>query len=406
MNFDQYEKKKVVLGVAGSIAAYKAVELARLLITRGCEVRVILTQSASEFVGALTFEAITHNKVCTDFWESPTSNSIEHIELADWADVIVVAPATADVIAKMVSGNADTPLTATILASKSPVLLAPAMNVNMWENIATQTNVETLKSRGVRFVAPEDGELACGWYGSGRLADLKEIFYETRRCLSPQDFAGRRVVISAGPTREAIDPVRFLSNRSSGKMGLALATEAYRRGADVVLVHGPIEVELPAAIKCVQVVSASEMYAAVLEHSFETETAADIVVMSAAVADYRPKKVSETKIKKRQGISSIELEQNVDILAALGAKKAKLAKPFLVGFAVETGEIEHLIEQVQLKLEEKNADLIIGNFAEEAFELDTNRVWLLDRFGRQDQISTNFKSRIADRILDEIHKRL
>ncbi|MCL4148939.1 UNVERIFIED_CONTAM: hypothetical protein GTU68_022565, partial [Idotea baltica] len=232
---DSAEKRKVLLGVTGSIAAYKAAELARLYVQRGNTVKVVMTNSATEFISPLTFQAITNNPVSTDFWDTPEVSGIEHIELADWADTIVIAPATADVIAKLANGFADTPLLASVLASKAPILLAPAMNVNMYENLATQNNIELLKARGVSFIDPEEGSLACGWNGTGRLADPWDIFYETRQLLSTNDLQDKQIVITAGPTREAIDPVRFISNRSSGKMGVELAREAKRRGAKVTL---------------------------------------------------------------------------------------------------------------------------------------------------------------------------
>ena len=253
------EQRNVVLGVTGSIAAYKGVELARLLVSRGYNVRTIMTRSACEFVTPLTFASVTGNPVVSDFWKEGDPSNIGHIEVMDWANVAVVAPATAELISGMATGRADSPLLASLLVARIPILIAPAMNVNMYEHPATQENIQVLKLRGVHFVGPEEGELACGKYGAGRLSDPWEIFHHVRRMASPGDYKGKRVLISTGPTREAIDPVRFLSNRSSGKMGVALAIEAFCRGADVTLVHGPVPVKVPQAIECVPVTTAIEM---------------------------------------------------------------------------------------------------------------------------------------------------
>jgi len=399
------EKRNILLGISGSIAAYKAAELARLYVSRGYHVRVIMTGAGQEFVTPLTFESVTGHPVISDFWSNGARDGIEHIQLADWADVVVVAPATADILAKLVMGAADNPLLATILATRVPILVAPAMNVNMYEHPVTQKNLETLKERSVQVVAPESGALACGWNGSGRLASPWEIFYQTQRALSAHDFEGKHVVISTGPTREAIDPVRFISNRSSGKMGVALAREAYRRGAKVTLVHGPVSVRVPTEIECVPVFSAMEMQAAMLKATFEVEDIkADFVIMASAVADYRPVEVYSEKIKKEAGLPPINLVENPDILGALGARRAGNPYPKLIGFAVETGEIEDLLDEVRAKLERKNADLIIGNMADDAFDKDTNRVWLVDRSGRTDEVMMTYKSRVAIKIFDSIRR--
>lgn len=403
MSDDLTERRKVVLGVTGSIAAYKSAELARLLISRGYELRVVMTQSAQEFISPLTFQAITGHPVETSFWDHSEANAMAHINLADWADALVIAPASADCLAKLAAGFSDTPLLAIALAIKSPILVAPAMNVNMYENIKTKENIEILQKRGLHFVLPEEGELACGWNGAGRLAESWEIFHNIRRVLSVQDFKGKRIVISSGPTREPIDPVRFISNRSSGKMGVALAREAFRRGADVTLIHGPIFVRVPKAINCVAVTTALELHEQVLAHAFPQGQLPHAVIMAAAVADYRPKVMMDHKLKKSVAGEEpvVELVQNPDVLAELGQRK-KNGHPVLVGFAVETGEIEELVKQVRVKLEEKNADMIVGNLAEDALDLDTNRIWMIDKSGRQEQVSTTFKSRVANRILDAI----
>jgi phosphopantothenoylcysteine decarboxylase/phosphopantothenate--cysteine ligase len=395
------EKRNVLLGVTGSIAAYKAVEFARLLVSRGYEVRVVMSQSATKFVTPLTFQSVTGKAVITDMWESSAPENIEHIEVADWADVFVVAPATANMIAKIRYGHADSALLATALATKAPMLIAPAMNVNMYEHPATVENIQALKDRGVYFVDPEEGALACGWNGAGRLADLWDIFYHTRKILTVNDFLGKRVLVTTGPTREPIDPVRFISNRSSGKMGLAIAREAFCRGAEVTVVHGPVnELDLPTVVERVNVLTAQEMKDAVLQRAFRTENPYDFVIMVAAVSDFKPTVTAEHKIKKSEAKNSIPLEQNPDILAALGSARAGKTKPTLIGFAVETGEHDALLEELRRKLSDKSIDLICGNIAQDAFDLDTNRVWLVHKNGKQEEISSTFKWRVANKVLD------
>lgn len=404
---EKIEKRRVVLGITGSVAAYKSIDLARLLISRGYEVRVVLSDSAQKFITPALVEATVGRGVITDFWApAEDSEGIEHIEVADWADVIVISPATADVIAKINLGFADTPLLAICLASRAPLLIAPAMNINMLEHKATQKHIKELEEKGVSFVDPGEGVLACGWTGAGRLADSKEIFYHIRRKLSVQDFKDKHILITTGPTREAIDPVRFISNRSSGKMGVELAREAFCRGARVTLVHGPCTVEVPYPVECVPVTTAEEMHQSLMDRVFEGHNKPDCVIMAAAVADFKPKKEASQKLKKIEGTvpKSIELSENIDILASLGAKRGKSLSPILVGFAVETGEIDELLAELRRKLETKKTDVMVGNFASEAFELDTNRVWIVDRNGKTGEVTTTFKSRIANKVLDSIIK--
>ena len=279
------------------------------------------------------------------------------------------------------------------------------MNVNMFDNPQTQANLAALKSRGVEIVDPEEGALACGWNGTGRLADPWEIFYAVMRAIADRDLSGKRIVITTGPTREPIDPVRSITNRSSGKMGVALAREAYRRGAEVTLIHGPVDLRVPSPIKCIPVLTAKEMEQQVMAVAFDVTKPVDVVIMAAAVGDYRPKNYSETKIKKDAMPAAIALERNPDILLELGTKRGDEPRPVLVGFAVETGEeVEDLITQVQTKLKSKKADIIVGNFAGDAFELDTNRVWIVDRNGKQVEVAHSFKSRVAEKILDSVCK--
>ena len=396
------DKKNVLLGVCGSIAAYKAVELARLLVTRGYEVRVVMSPSAQEFVTPLTFQSVTGQPVTTTYWDGAEAHGIGHINLADWADVMVIAPATADTIARLALGSAETPLLGMALATRAPLLVAPAMNVNMFEHPATQENMLILRKRGVFFVDPEEGELACGWNGTGRLAAPEQIFHHLRRVVSTQDLKGRRVLITTGPTREPIDPVRFITNRSSGKMGIALAREAFRRGAEVQLVHGPVSVKVPMEVDCIPVETADEMGQAVVQAIFEAATPPDIVIMAAAVADFRPVECASRKMKKAERPETIPLAPTTDILLEVGRRRGAVRRPILVGFAVETGEVDDLLAEVRRKLTAKSADMIVGNLARDAFDADTNRVWLVDRYGRQDEIATTFKSRVANRILDAI----
>lgn len=402
------EKRNVVLAVTGSVAAYKSIELARLLISRGYQVRVILSESAQKFITPALVEATVGRGVVTDFWSpSEDSEGIEHIEVADWADAVVIAPATADCIAKLNLGISDSPLLAICLATKAPMLIAPAMNVNMLQHVQTQAHIKSLSEKGVKFVSPEEGALACGWNGAGRLADSKEIFYNIRRLLTPNDLAGKKILITTGPTREPIDPVRFISNRSSGKMGINLAKEAFCRGAEVTLIHGPCHIDVPEAIRCIPVVSAQDMHNAVMQEAFDGDEKPDIVIMAAAVADFKPKESAENKIKRHEEpITEIAVISNADILAEVGKRRSKdkSSSPILVGFAVETGEIDELLEELRRKLTAKKTDIMIGNFAHDAFDLETNRVWIVDRNGKTGEVTTTFKSRIANKILDSVLK--
>lgn len=400
-----------MLGVTGSIACYKACELARYLIKRGCDVRVVMTPSATKFVAPLTFQALTRNSVTIDLWSEGEPGAIGHIELADWADVVVIAPATADTIAKMAHGFAESSLLAVVLATKAPVVVAPAMNVNMLDHPATQRNIGTLKHTGIHTVEPESGRLACGWVGAGRLAPAHEIWAHIERALGPRDLEGKRVLISAGPTRELLDPVRYISNRSSGKMGIALAREACRRGAAVTLVHGPLGYRplLSQQITQIPVTSAAEMFDAVVGGVFKTggptagdTVAFDVVVMAAAVADFRPAEAVEFKIKKSQAPRALELTPNDDIVAELGKRKIPGRAPLLVGFAVETGSQDGLIEEARIKLARKNLDLVVGNLASDSFDKDTNQVWIVGREGEPIHVETSTKKHVAVRVWDAI----
>jgi phosphopantothenoylcysteine decarboxylase/phosphopantothenate--cysteine ligase len=388
--------RRVLLGVAGGIAAYKSAELVRLLVKAGAEVRVILTEAAQKFITPLTMQALSQHPVGVDTFDLQSEATIGHIELADRAEVLVVAPATADVLARLAHGLADDLLTTVALATTAPLLLAPAMNVNMWNHAATQQNLAQLLGRGARTVGPAAGELACGWVGSGRMAEPAEIVVAVAAVLAPGalDWAGQRVLVTAGPTWEAIDPVRFIGNRSTGKMGFAVARAAARRGAAVTLVAGPTALATPPGVERVDVESAAEMRAAVLERLDD----ASVLVMTAAVADYRPRAAAPRKLKKAAlgAAPTVELEQTEDILAELGARAVR---PLLVGFAAETDELE---ANARRKLVEKRCDLVVANDVSQVdagFGTDTNRVLLVDAQGSE-ALPLLSKDEVADRVLD------
>jgi phosphopantothenoylcysteine decarboxylase/phosphopantothenate--cysteine ligase len=387
--------KQVILGVTGGIAAYKAVELLRLLTKAGADVHVIMTRSAQEFIAPLTFQTLSANPVHTELFNLIAEREIGHIALADRADLCVVAPATANVIGKIAAGIADDMLTTTIMATKAPVLIAPAMNVNMFTNPIYRDNEDKLRHYGYLFVPPETGTLACGWEGEGKLAAPESIFEAAVAALTPKDLLGQTVMVTAGPTREEIDPVRFISNHSSGKMGYALAKGAQRRGARVILVSGPANLTPPYGVELMLVESACEMQAAVMEQAGDCTA----IIKAAAVADYRPRERSGEKIKKKDAELSLELVKTPDILAGLGALEKR---PLLVGFAAETGNLDEFAAR---KLKEKNADIIVANDVSQpdaGFNVDTNRARLLFRDGRNLEYPLMSKEALATVILDHI----
>ena len=398
---------RIALGVSGGVAAYKAAELVRRLQQDGLDVQVIMTASAQEFVTPLTFAALTGQKVITGmFGASPAAanveSAIEHIAVAQRIDALVIAPATANIIAKLARGAADDFLTTLYLATTAPVIVAPAMNVNMWEHAATQENIALLRARGVHVVAPEEGYLACGMTGAGRLAATEAIAETVRAVLGMRrDLADQSILITAGPTREDIDPVRFLTNRSSGKMGYALAVAAARRGARVTLVSGPVELAPPQGVEFVPVRSAEQMHRAVLEHLPE----ASVVIMAAAVADYRPVAPATKKIKRRPGPMTLELEGTPDILADVARVKKSAGKDsqrILVGFAAETEEVA---AHARAKLSAKQADLIVANDVTapgSGFDHDTNVVTLYPADGSEIALPRMSKLDVAGRILDQV----
>jgi phosphopantothenoylcysteine decarboxylase/phosphopantothenate--cysteine ligase len=387
--------KKIILGVTGGIAAYKAAELVRELVRSGAEVFVVMTRSAQAFITPLTFQTLSGHKVTTELFSLIEESEIGHISLADRAELLVIAPATANIIGKLAGGIADDMLTTIVMATKAPVLLAPAMNVHMWENPICRENIQSLRSRGFHFIDPEAGELACGYEGKGRLAEIPAIVEEIRSILSPQDLTGETLLVTAGPTEEPIDPVRFLSNRSSGRMGFAIARAARLRGARVILVSGPSALPAPSGVKSIPIRTAVEMREAVLENL----PLVSVLVMAAAVSDYRPKTASSGKIKKDQAELTLSLELNPDILREAGQRKEKR---LLIGFAAET---ESLLANARKKLAEKNLDLIVANDVGRpgaGFAVDTNIVKLIDRSGKIEELPLMSKEDLADRLLDRI----
>lgn len=389
------ENKKIVLGITGGIAAYKAAELTRALIKAGAQVRVIMTRSAVEFITPLTMQTLSKGPVYTDMFVPTDQYDMAHIALADWADAFVIAPATGNVIGKAASGIADDLLTTTLMAQNKPVLICPAMNDKMLANPVVQDNIRKLRKFGYAVMESAVGELACKTSGSGRLPEIPEILDALETLLTPKDFAGESVLITAGPTEEPLDPVRYITNASSGKMGYALAEAAHQRGAQVTLISGPTKIKPPAVEKLIFVRTAREMYQAVMDAC----AGATVIIKAAAVADYRPKSEALEKIKKDQGLTGIELTRNPDIIAAIGAKKKK---GILVGFAMET---EDLLDNARRKLIRKNMDMIVANNLREAgagFKTDTNIITMIDRNGKTVALDKMTKKDAAHRILNHI----
>ena len=393
--------KTVVIGVSGGIAVYKTLDVISRLRKLGVNVNVIMTKSATEFVTPLSFQSLSQNYVVCDMFEDPKTWDVEHISLAKRADVFLIAPATANVIGKIANGIADDMLTTTVMATKAKVLIAPAMNTNMYENPILQRNINTLKELGYNFVEPESGRLACGDTGKGKLASPETIVDEVVKLLSKdQDLKGKSIIVTAGPTIESIDPMRYITNRSTGKMGYSIAKEAIERGADVTLLTGPTNLTPPQNLKkLVKIESAKDMYEAVLENLDEN----DVVIKSAAVADYKPKNYSNKKIKKSDDDLVIELDRNKDIAQEIG--KIKNNK-ILVGFAAETND---LIENASLKIKKKNLDFIVANDLTKegaGFGVDTNIVKIIDKEGNITEYPKMKKEEVANIILDKIKELL
>jgi phosphopantothenoylcysteine decarboxylase / phosphopantothenate---cysteine ligase len=393
--------RRIVLCITGGIAAYKSAVLCRGFIGAGAQVHVIMTPAAQRFVGPTTFEALSGNPVSTDLFHAAEPGVIEHIRLAELAELVVVAPATAGFLARMAHGLADDLLGAVLLATRAPVLVAPGMNVNMWQHPATQDNLALLRRRGVHFVGPDDGDLACRTVGTGRMAEPPIILEAASGVLLPSDLAGRRVLVTAGATREPLDPVRFLSNRSTGKMGFALARAAAGRGAQVTLVCGPHHLSVPVGVTCVDVQTAEEMAQAVLTRA----DTMDVVIKAAAVADWRPETVAPQKLKKQTAgeTQTLPLRRTPDILSELGRRREG-ARPVLVGFAAETGDPE---DEAQRKLRDKGCDLMVANDVtrpDAGFGTDTNRVVLIHPDAAPVRLSLASKDEVAHRILDAVLK--
>jgi phosphopantothenoylcysteine decarboxylase/phosphopantothenate--cysteine ligase len=387
--------KTIVLGVTGGIAAYKALEIVRLLVKDGARVRVIMTPNAQQFVTPLSFQTLSGNPVATETFSLTQESEIGHIRLADTADTILIAPATANVIAKLAYGLADDLLTTVLLATTAPVLIAPAMNVHMYAHPVVQENMRKLTSLGYRFIEPAEGFLACGYEGKGRLADPEDIVEEVRAALTTKDLRGEQIIVTAGPNAEPIDPVRFITNRSTGKMGFAMARVAWRRGADVTLVSGPTTLPSPRGVRFCPVRTAREMRQAILDHYPQ----ATMVVSAAAVADYRPAQVAPQKIKKGDGNFAIDLIRNPDILGELGQQKGNR---LLVGFATET---EDVLQNAARKLHSKNLDMIVANDVTQdgaGFAHDTNIVTLIDRSERMETLPLMSKDEVAHTVYDRL----
>lgn len=393
-----FKGKTVVLGITGSIAAYKMANVASMLVKKGCDVNVIMTKNATNFINPITFEELTKNKCLVDTFDRNFQHSVAHISLATRADVFMVAPASANVIGKIANGIADDMLTTTIMASKCPKIISPAMNTNMFENPIVQDNLEKLEKFGYEIIEPESGRLAEGMSGKGRLPKEQTLVDYIERALSDNhDLKGKKVLVTAGPTQEAVDPVRYITNHSSGKMGYAVAKAAMLRGADVTLVSGQVGLEPVPFVKTVSVVSAKDMFEAVVRE-FED---ADIVIKSAAVADFRPANVADNKIKKGESGEemSIRLERTDDILKYLGEHKRE--NQFICGFSMET---ENMLENSRKKLEKKNLDMIVCNNLKEqgaGFQTDTNKVTIIDRKSTE-ELGLMSKAEVADKILDRI----
>lgn len=391
----EMKKPCVVLGVTGGIAVYKACELLRLLQKRGIDVFVVMTQNACRFVAPLTFETLSGHPVAVDTFDRPQTWEVEHIALAKRADLFLIAPATANIMGKMACGIADDMLSTTVMATRAPVLVAPAMNTGMWENAAVQQNIKTLRARGVEIVAPVSGHLACGDNGAGKLEDVAVIAERACELLfAKKDMEGLRVMVTAGPSREALDPVRYISNRSSGKMGYAIAQAAQKRGAEVTLLSGPVAIEAPQGVKLVPFTTTQEL----LDRASELAREQDLLIQAAAPADYRAKEVAPQKIKKQGGEPlTFTLVENPDVAATLG--KAKRSGQVFVGFAAETNDV---LAHARDKLARKNLDMIVANDVTRpgaGFDVDTNIVTLITKDG-QEALPMMSKAEVAQRILD------
>lgn len=390
-----FENKSVLIGVTGGIASYKIPNLARMIVKQGAEVNVIITENATKFITPFTFETLTKNKCIVDTFDRNFQYSVEHVALAKKSDTVIIAPATANIIGKIANGIADDMLSTTIMASTAPKIISPAMNHNMYHNPIVQDNIAKLERYGYTIIPPEHGMLANGDDGDGRMPDEKILLEYIVRSLYKKDFSGKKILVTAGATQEAIDPVRYITNHSTGKMGYAIAQEAVRRGAEVILISGKTNLETPPGVKFIPVISAKDMYNAVMENFPEC----DIIIKSSAVADYTPESVSNQKIKKEEGNMSIPLKRTDDIIAELG--RTKKPNQFICGFSMET---ENMLENSRKKLISKNLDMICANSLNQkgaGFGTDTNIVTIITK-SEEIQLELMDKSEVAEKILDNI----
>jgi phosphopantothenoylcysteine decarboxylase/phosphopantothenate--cysteine ligase len=393
--------RTIALAVTGSIAAYKAIEVARLCVKAGARVLPVMTTGATKFIGPVTLSGICGEAVVSNMWDVSRSGEV-HVDLSEWSDLVAIVPATADVLARLAQGRADDVVSALALCAKGPVVVAPAMHPRMWSHPSTERNVSELeRARRVSFVGPVFGEVASGDEGVGRMAEPADIVRAIERALTVQDLVGKRILVTAGPTHEDIDPVRYLANRSSGKMGFAIAERAAIRGANVLMVSGPVPLPTPAGVERVDVRTASEMRRAIKTSLGSDLDTVDAVVMSAAVADFRAKKPSAHKIKKSEAPAAIALEKNPDLLAELGSLRGERARPLLVGFALETGSDDRLVVYAREKLASKAIDLVVANRADEALGTDDNRAIFVNA-ERAEAMPRMHKLALADALLDRI----
>ncbi len=386
-----FKGKKILLGVTGGIAAYKALELTRLLVKGGAEVWPVMTRAAKEFVSPLSFSTLAKNPVSVGLFDQPNEGRIRHVEAPEDADLVIIAPATANIIGKIAGGIADDLLSTLVMATPSPVLIAPAMNCNMYINPIVKKNIHTLEGYGYRFVGPAEGDLACGYEGIGRLAPVEEIFDTAVAMLSPKDLTDEKILITAGGTREVIDPVRFITNASSGRMGYALARAAWRRGAEVVLISGPTGLARPTGVTFKEVVSAEEMYEKSMEYFQQSTT----VIMAAAVSDFKPETSHSKKVKKVKAAREIKLETTIDILREMGERKGGRK---LIGFALETDDI---IDNARKKAVEKKLDFVVAN-GPASLSSPTSTVTIVDKDGLAVDIPLMSKDELSEQILDRI----
>ena len=390
------EKRNVLVGITGSVAAYKSAELVRTFITRGYSVKVAMTEAAQKFIGKDTFSSLTSSTVFTDMWSEEFVKDIAHVKYGQWADAIVIAPASANTIAKLASGVADDVLSSIVLASNAPVVIAPAMNGNMYDNPRTQANIATLKSQGVIFVGPEEGMLACGTLGRGRMSEPWDIFYAVRRVLSPHDLDGQRIIITTGLTRDSMDVMREVTQISSTKLGVEIAREAYRRGAEVILIHSGKRPKVPCDIKCIEANYNEDLKKAILnafaDKSSENNTT--MLIMAGLANQYRIK----------NGKDGVSFESSVDVLDGIAELRGTNKAPLVITFVAGEGEKEELFQKARHLIEATPMDILVGKFAESPVDFESNELWLIDNSGKETQISSTYRSRVATQLFDVANK--